>query len=316
MAKTRVFYVTDVHGSDRMFFKLINAPQVYKAQVLIIGGDVAGKVIVPIIETNGSHVARTRGAQFTASNKEELDALMREIRVVGDYPYVTTDNEWRDLSSDTAKMDRLFDDLAAESIRSWLKAAEERLKPSGVRLIMNKGNDDPPMVKDIIERSNFVEWPDEKVIAIGRHEMISLGYANLTPWDLPGDITEEELEKKIELLVSQLKNVKNSIFNIHVPPYNTHLDVAPQLDKDLKPVLSSGGDPVMAHVGSTAVRSMIEKYQPLVSLHGHIHESRGFVKIGRTYCFNPGSEYSVGVLRGAVLDFGDDKLESHLLTTG
>jgi Icc-related predicted phosphoesterase len=211
-------------------------------------------------------------------------------------------------------MDKLFDTLIAESIETWCKTAEQRLKASGVRVILNKGNDDPLVVREAVHRSGFVEWPDEKILDVGGHEMMSLGYSNMTPWKLPGDLPEEELEKKIENLVSQMKDVKNGIFNIHVPPYGTHLDVAPLLDKDLKPILASGGQPEMTHVGSQTVSRMIEKYQPLVGLHGHIHESRGFVKIGRTYCFNPGSEYTAGVLRGAILDFGDNKLQGHIMT--
>lgn len=316
MAKTRVFYVTDLHGSDRMFYKFINAAPVYKAQVLVVGGDVAGKTVIPIIQTNGSYSVRIRGTDRTATTNEELEAMKREIRAVGDYPYVTTQNGWRDLTAEPVRMDELFDTLITESIGNWCKTAEERLKASGVRVIVNKGNDDPPIVQELVERSAFVEWPDEKVIDVGGHEMMSLGYSNMTPWKLPGDIPEEELEKKIENLVSQMKNVSNSIFNIHVPPFGTHLDVAPKLDENLKPVLASGGQPEMANVGSIAVKRAIEKYQPSVGLHGHIHESRGTVKIGKTYCFNPGSEYSTGVLRGVILDFSEKKLESHILTAG
>ena len=316
MSKTRVFYVTDIHGSDRMFYKFINAASIYKAQVLIVGGDIAGKVISPIIRTKDTYVARSRGNQITAHNQKDLETLKQDIRAIGDYPYVTTEEDWRELSADSAKMDKLFDDLITESIETWLTRAREKLGNSSVRVIMNKGNDDPLIVRDVIERSQFVEWPDENVIQIDSHELMSLGYSNLTPWKLPGDISEEALESKIVGLVSQLRDVKNSIFNIHVPPYNTHLDIAPKLDKDLKPVLSSGGEPEMTHVGSEAVRRAIEKYQPLVGLHGHIHESRGYIKIGRTHCFNPGSEFTVGILRGVILDLGDNKLESHLLTSG
>jgi Icc-related predicted phosphoesterase len=316
LSKTRVFYVTDIHGSDRMFYKFINAAKVYKAQVLIIGGDIAGKTVIPIMQGNGSYSVTVRGTQRTVTSQEDLEAVKKDIRAVGDYAHVTTESDWHDVTSDTARMEKLFDALIAESIESWCNTAEQRLKASNARVIINQGNDDPVIVKEILERSTFVEWPDEKVILIGAHEMMSLGYSNMTPWKLPGDLPEEDLEDKIESLVSQMKNVKNGIFNIHVPPYNTHLDVAPKLDKDLKPVLASGGQPEMVNVGSVAVRRAIEKYQPLVGLHGHIHESRGLSKIGKTICFNPGSEYSVGVLRGAILDFGDDKLESHILTAG
>ena len=68
--------------------------------------------------------------------------------------------------------------------------------------------------------------------------------------------------------------------------------------------------------GSSAVRSAIEKHQPLLGLHGHIHESKGFVKIGRTFCVNPGSEYGEGILRGVIIDLEDGKVKNFLLTQG
>jgi len=62
----------------------------------------------------------------------------------------------------------------------------------------------------------------------------------------------------------------------------------------------------MEPVGSTAVRELIEEYQPPLSLHGHIHESRGKTRIGETIAINPGSVYSEGSLQGAVIDLADD----------
>ena len=70
----------------------------------------------------------------------------------------------------------------------------------------------------------------------------------------------------------------------------------------------------MASVGSIAVRAAIEKYQPLLGLHGHIHESRSAQKIGRTLCINPGSEYGEGVLRGILLELSSKGLEDHVFT--
>ncbi|RLG63511.1 hypothetical protein DRO02_06455 [archaeon] len=65
----------------------------------------------------------------------------------------------------------------------------------------------------------------------------------------------------------------------------------------------------MTHAGSKSVRYVIEKYQPLVSLHGHIHESFGFCKIGRTYCVNPGSEYAEGILRAFLVEIDGKKVK-------
>jgi Icc-related predicted phosphoesterase len=317
MPKTRIFFVSDVHGSDRLFFKFVNAAPIYKAQVLIIGGDIGGKAITPIFKRNGGLAAEVQGTWRYPKTKEEIDALDKDIRFMGNYPYTTTDEEWREVVKDVSKMDTIFESLIGESVERWCRVAEERLRPQGVRIIVNKGNDDPLVLEERIRKSGYVEYPNEKVIPIdAKHEMIALGYANITPWNLPGDLSEEELGKKIESLVSQLKDVKNSIFDIHVPPVGTHLDVAPRLDKNLRPILTAGGEPEMAHVGSTAVRSAIERHQPLIGLHGHIHESKGYAKIGRTHCFNPGSEYQIGVLKGLVVDLSDDKITGHAFTSG
>jgi len=211
----------------------------------------------------------------------------------------------------------LFDVLISESLSRWCAIAQERLKPKGVRMIVNSGNDDPAVVGKTIAESGFVEYPNEKVLELdGQHEMINLGYSNLTPWDLPGDITEAALSEKIERLAASVKNMENCSFNIHVPPIDTHLDIAPLLNPDLTPRLSPGGEPEMGHVGSKAVREAIEKHQPLLGLHGHIHESKGYAKIGRTNCFNPGSEISVGMLKGVLLDLSDNKLANYAFTSG
>ncbi len=240
----------------------------------------------------------------------------RDIRAIGNYPYVTTEEEWSELVKDSAKMDTIFDVVIKESIERWCRIGEERLKKLGVRLIINKGNDDPLIINETLRKSAFVEFPDERIVKIENHEMLSLGYSNMTPWKLPGDLPEEVLRQKLEALTSQTQDMRNAIFNIHVPPYNTHLDVAPKLDENFTPVLTSGGEPEMAHVGSTAVRDAIEKHQPLLSVHGHIHESKAYVKIGRTHCFNPGSEYQIGVLKGLLLDVSDNKLDGHVFTSG
>ncbi|MDG6915853.1 MAG: metallophosphoesterase, partial [Nitrososphaerota archaeon] len=94
------------------------------------------------------------------------------------------------------------------------------------------------------------------------------------------------------------------------------LDLAPKLLPDLTKAMSPGGETEMVHVGSTAVRAALERYHPLLALHGHIHESRGVAKLGRTLCANPGSEYAGGVLRGFLADLEGDKVRSYILTSG
>jgi Icc-related predicted phosphoesterase len=137
--------------------------------------------------------------------------------------------------------------------------------------------------------------------------MISLDYVNPTPWDTPREDSEKGLGKRIDKLVAKLGDPGEAIFNLHAPPYGTMLDLAPELDGNKKPV-TVAGQVNFVHVGSKAVREAIEKYQPLIGLHGHIHESAGHDKIGDTTVVNPGSEYGEGILRGYIVEIADSRV--------
>ena len=314
---TIVFYATDIHGSETCFIKFINAATVYKTDVLIMGGDLLGKTVTPIFRKDDSYEAYYLNENHYAHAGEELDNMIREIRKMGSYEYITTKEEWNDLIKDEKKMEELFKELAIESIKRWMGIAESKLKGKKVKVFVNSGNDDIPDINPILEENELVIFPNEKVLYIDEHhELLSLGYSNITPWHLPGDLPEEELEKKIEELIVKVNNMKNIVFNIHVPPYNTTLDQAPKLDDNLQPVITPGGEVEIVSVGSTAVRKAIEKYQPLLGLHGHIHESRGTCKIGRTLCINPGSEYQRGILNGVLFKLDKGKIKFHLLMSG
>jgi len=147
------------------------------------------------------------------------------------------------------------------------------------------------------------------------HEMISSGASNETPWKTPGEFTEDVLEAKLEKMVSSVKDPGRLILNLHVPPYDCGLDVCPKLNEQLQPVLV-GGTPMMVAVGSTAVRKIIEKYQPKLGLFGHIHECAGDVMIGKTLCVNPGSEYTSGILRGYIIDLDDKGIKQYYRVEG
>ena len=292
MPKTRIFFVSDIHGSERLFLKFTNAGKIYKANVLVIGGDITGKTITPIFEKGGSWTAEYVGGWRTAQSREELEKLEKDVRELGSYPYRTTESEWASLRQSETEMSDVFEQVMADSIRRWVKIAEERLRPLGCKTIFNVGNDDLAFVGDLIRESEYVVYPNETIVQIDDyHEMPSVGYSNMTPWNCPGDLSEKELLSKLEKTTTALTKPDMSLFNFHCPPYDTQIDVAPKLDADLKPVLTPGGEPEMAHVGSTSVREVIERLQPLAGMHGHIHESRGLSRIGKTQCFNPGSEY-------------------------
>ncbi len=148
--------------------------------------------------------------------------------------------------------------------------------------------------------------------------MISVGFSNRTPWKTPREVDDDDLGSMIEDLASSLADAPRAIFNLHVPPVDSTLDTCPLLDWNTDPPtqIVKGGQVVLHGAGSKAVRRAIELHQPLLSLHGHIHESAGAVKIGRTTAVNPGSEYGEGVLRGCLLTLAKDEVKSYQLTAG
>jgi Icc-related predicted phosphoesterase len=155
----------------------------------------------------------------------------------------------------------------------------------------------------VLAASEAIQVPEGRAVDLGDGiQMIGLGYANITPWHCPRDIEEDDLARRIEAAAETLRDPALAVFDIHVPPYDSELDRAPRLTDDLRVVRRSGGDPETIPVGSTAVRAAIERYQPMLGLHGHVHESRGVTHIGKTTVVNPGSEYQEGVLNGVLVD--------------
>ncbi len=316
--RTTLFFATDIHGSERCFIKFINAAKFYQADVLILGGDITGKALVPIVRQPGgaSYRATLLGQTASLESEEAIAAFERQVRQAGAYPFRTTAEEVTAMEADRNLVDRLFTRLMVESVEGWCEIAEERLRGTGVRCFIDAGNDDEREIVEVLKQCSYVEMPEGRVMMIDdEHEMISSGFANTTPWHAPRDIPDEELGSFIETMAGQLHTPEHAVFNVHVPPYATGLDIAPLLDDNLKPMVVAG-EVAMGPVGSKAVRAAIEKYQPLVSLHGHVHESRGVARIGRTTCINPGSEYGDGHLRAALVNLKGSKLQSYQLVTG
>ena len=317
MSRTRIFFITDVHGSWRCFRKFVNAGKFYNAKVLILGGDITGKMIVPLIkQSDDTYKCSYAGNESLLKSREQVDDMIANVRDSGYYPYITEPKEVEELYSRPELIHQLFLKLMKETLRDWLRLAEERLRGTGISCYISPGNDDFFEIDEDLNSSSYVINPEEKVVYIDdEHEMITLGSTNHTPWNSPREVDEDVLQQKIDRMVSEVKDIKRSVFNIHVPPIDTLIDQAPKLDENFKPVIS-GGSLVMISAGSSAVRKSIERYQPLIAIHGHIHESRGMIKIGKTMCFNPGSEYSSGVLKGLLCDLEDNSIRSYMLTSG
>jgi Icc-related predicted phosphoesterase len=319
---TRLFFATDLHASERTFRKFINAGKFYDANVLVMGGDITGKLLIPIIkEKNGCYRATLQGRVEQITTEEELKGLSSRLDVLGFYYQVMDEEEFQTVSADSAAVGRLFNGLARQRLSSWVDLAEERLKGTGVKCFVTGGNDDEPEVLEVMKRENnqsFFACENEVVYVDDEHPMLSVGFSTPTPWKTPREVSDEELGVMIEAMIAKLHDLKKAIFNFHDPPVDSSLDTCPMLDwsKDPPEQIVQGGQVVLFGAGSKSVRTAIENHQPMLGLHGHIHESQSVAKIGRTTCVNPGSEYGEGILRGCLINFVDGEVKGYQMTSG
>ena len=311
----RLYFATDVHGSEVCWKKFINSGKFYEVDTLILGGDMTGKAIVPIIAQGNDRYKVTLLEQETIlEGKEDVDQMAAAIQNRGYYPYVTDPEEVADISGTPGKSDDLFSREVIKTLERWMDYADNKLAGTGLKCYVCPGNDDIMEIDPVITASKTVELVEGRVIRLDdKHEMINSGWSNPTPWDTHREEPDEDLLKRIEAMIPQVKDLSNAVFSLHAPPYGSGLDEAPELTKDMR--LAYAGQSLIA-VGSKAVLEVIEKYQPLLGLHGHIHEGKGTRKIKRTLCINPGSMYEQGILQGAVVELKPNKIGSYVLTAG
>lgn len=312
---TTLFYATDVHGSDICWKKFISAGKFYKAQIIILGGDMTGKAIVPIIHQGGeTYKAVLLQQEFMLHGQAEVDDMAQKITSRGYYPYRTTPDEIAELTAQPNRIEAIFCSEVLKRAEQWLAYANEKLAGAGIRCCVAPGNDDMFALDDLIRQAKYVELVEGMVIQLDEHhEMISSGWSNETPWRTFREETEAQLQARYDAMLPRLKNHHKSIFNIHVPPYDSTLDEAPELTANLTP--KDAGRSLIP-VGSHAVRKIIEQYQPMLGLFGHVHEGKGAVRLGKTLCINPGSMYEQGRLLGALINLEHGKIKNYILTTG
>ena len=314
--RTKIFFATDLHGSSRCFRKFLNAGPVYSADILVLGADLAGKAIQSIVRgLNGRWRCTFIGTQYDVAEGQELTDLEKLIEDHGYYPYRAEPGEL-EARRDAGSLDELFLSLMRVRLEEWLELADQRLRPLGLPMYVMLGNDDPPQLQALLDQSPWATPAEGHVLRIdGEHELLSWGYSNITPWNSHREQTEEQLSTTLRGLATTLRDPARSVFNVHVPPLGTGLDEAPVLDENLR-VVQVLGQVKFAAVGSSAVRDVLTEVQPLLSLHGHIHESAAMRRLGRTLAINPGSDYGTGVLNGALVTLEADKIVAHQLVRG
>jgi uncharacterized protein len=316
-----LFYVTDLHGSQVAYRKFLNAAEAYKVDALICGGDVAGKQMYPII-TNG-HSAKTLEMDGRTHQLDSESALVEAKAAIGSrggYEVELTQEEANALAADEAARDALFTRLVQQRLQEWIELAEERLQGTDMRIYVTGGNDDSvEMLEPLVAAgSDRIIASEDRVAEVCGYPMVSLGWSNQTPWHTPRETDEETLGKMLDRVVGRLTSCDRAIFNLHVPPKDSSLDTCAVLDTTKWPPepVFVGGEPQTFGAGSAAVDAVIRARQPLLGLHGHIHESAGVKRIGRTTCVNPGSDYTDGTLRGAVIALRGDTVKGVQRTTG
>ena len=316
----RLFFATDIHASEIVFRKFLGSVKFYDVDALILGGDVFGKTFVPIVEdVGGKFQFELNGQTFEGVSESQLENYETQIANSGSYSNRISEKEYDELAADPKKVEALFEELMVERMSHWASLANENLGNTGVKCYWTGGNDDKQELLDkVVPTECFVPVEGKAVRLEDGHELASLGWSNPTPWRTPRECSEDELAAKLRRLEGVVREPRSCVMNVHPPPYDSTLDMAGKLDQGVFPPrpVTSGGRQVLIPVGSTAVREMIERMQPLLMLCGHIHETRNAAKIGRTICINPGSEYGSGYLRGVIVNLKEGKVLSYQFTSG
>ena len=309
----KIFFATDLHGSETCWRKFLNAAKFYDCDILICGGDMTGKAMIPLVEENG-HFSYALGGDPQVVAKAEVGEVESTIRRKGYYPLRVTPERLAEIDQNAEVRADVFRQVMLEGVKRWLDLAEEKLGGSRVRVFVCPGNDDEFDVDDVIRASKFVELGEGRLIDLEGFTMISTGWANPTPWNTHREESEERLSERIDAMASQVNDMSRAIFNLHTPPYRSGLDEAPAIDADLR--LLHGGR-ALRPVGSKAVHDAIDRYQPMLSLHGHVHEGKGAVTLGKTLAINPGSAYEEGMLMAAIVNLDAKKgVKSYQLVNG
>jgi len=304
---SRVLFVTDPHGADAVLEKSFRAIREYEVSLYILAGDLSAKDIRPIVRVGDGRYLADRGGRHVELAESDVGEIERLFSSTGHYHFRCSPDELEDLKANEDRVVRLIDEKTLEKLAYWADQILASVDFRKTRVLMTPGNDDLRDVDDLLRQleDRGIHSHINQPVSIGANEVVSLDYSNPTPWHTPREVTESELSDKIEELVQRLARPDNAIFNFHCPPRRTKLDLAPELDGNLKPVVGLGAIRSV-HVGSSAVRTAIERHQPVLGLHGHIHESPGEETIGRTVCLNPGSEYFDGTMHAYIIELSND----------
>ena len=319
---TRLFYACDIHGSEPTYRKFLNAAKFYDVDALIFGGDLMGKLLIPIVrEIGGTWRARLQGQDHHITSDEQMAEFKKILQTLGFYWQEMDPEEYLAYEGKQDRIDELFDVLAKERLAAWIALAQERLVGTDVKVYLCGGNDDTDEVLSALDEvpGDRVVNAENRVVPLDdEHVLVTIGYSTPTPWETPRERTDPEIGEVIEKIMAEVSDPSRAVFNFHCPPLDSSLDTCLKLDASVWPPtpVIENGQPVYYGAGSQSVADALASRQPTVGLHGHIHESRGMTSYGRTPAYNPGSEYGEGVLRGLIVAIRSGKVIGHQFTSG
>jgi Icc-related predicted phosphoesterase len=195
----RVFFVSDIHGSETCFRKLVNAGKFYGADLLVMGGDLAGKELIPVVEQAGSWTARFRGTEFTMHTLAEVAEFERRVATMGPYTLRTDGGFVAELRRDQEVVEQTLRRLILQRTEKWVALAADRLAGTGIRLLIGLGNDDFDEMIPYLSLGPVSYAPDG-LLDLGDFTLVSLGWSNITPWRTNRECTEELLAEKLAVV--------------------------------------------------------------------------------------------------------------------
>jgi Icc-related predicted phosphoesterase len=305
--ETRVWFVTDVRGSSDVFGKILNVVRhrpgvAKKPDVVLLSGDLTGGELCVIgVDANGNACAEFRGEHLkfpSESQRNEWAAMV--AKVLGGY--VVEEAALGTFSLDLLRIERL---------RSWLDLViRTNTARQGARFLVVPGPHDPPEIEAILSGVPGLEMCDNKIVELNSE--LTLACSSALPYPEWFDASnqprryhnnQDDYVAHVQSLMSRPTNpLTKWVLNLYMLPKNTLLDLCPVRDEKGVPITGLNG-PEMCHIGSEPVRKCIEKFKPVVSLHGFPPLDYRTQEIDDTRSFAPGTEAPAGCTVGTWLTF-------------
>src|SRR5258708_31243546 len=191
--RPRTDFVRVRQGSGKCFRKFLNGGPIYGADVMVLGGDLAGKAMQSITRAPGGRFTFSfRGASYDLEDGDELRGIEQLIADHGYYPYRADPGELADRQA-AGTLDDLFLTLITERLEQWLQLADERLRPKGIPVYWMLGNDDPPELAPLLDDAPWGPHCEGRDVLVGWHARVSWGYGNTTPCPTFREMTDDEL---------------------------------------------------------------------------------------------------------------------------